>query len=176
MNMLVIANEKLYENCIELTQKQKQAGLLLKISLAYFAPTAHRHWFSYDIYFNFSEIPEKIDGTFLFHSVDDNDLQLFNSITINNIACVSKEFLTNLNQDTVGYIKEFIQLDLSMLYNIFKMNWFIGFEDLIEYEKTFLGKKLYELNFRTKDYEYASRALKQIKRDERKFKKNKIYF
>jgi hypothetical protein len=172
MNIKVFANE----NGFELTQKQKQKNLLLKISFTYFVPTAHSHWFSYSIYFNFSEIPEKIECNRLFNSIFDYDLQLFNSITINNIACVSKGFLTNLNQDTVGYIKEFIQLDLSILYNIFKINWFNGFGDLIEHEKKFLEKKLYVLDFKSKEYEYVSRAIKQIKRDERKFKKNKKYF
>lgn len=172
MNIKVITNE----NGFELTQKQKQKILLLKTSFTYFIPTAHSHWFSYNIYFNFSEIPEKIEYERLLNSVSDYDLHLFNSITINNIECVSKGFLTNLNQDTVGYIKEFIQQDLSILYNVFKMFWFNGFDDLIEHEKNFLEKKLYVLDFKSKEYEYVSSALKQIKRDEKKFKKNKKYF
>ena len=101
---------------------------------------------------------------------------LLNTITINNIACVSKQFLTNLNDDTVDYIKEFIRIDLTILYNVFKYYWLQSYFNLIKMEKDLLEKKRSTLKFNEKEYEYVNRAIKNIKRDERKLKKNAMYF
>ena len=89
---------------------------------------------------------------------------LLNTITINNIACVSKQFLKNLNDDTVDYIKEFIRIDLTILYNVFKYYWLQSYFNLIKMEKDLLEKTFY-LKFNEKEHEYVNRAIKNIKRD-----------
>ena len=45
----------------EINEKQKQKILLLKISLDYFSPSSYKNWFCYNITFNFSQIPNKIN-------------------------------------------------------------------------------------------------------------------
>ena len=73
---------------------------------------------------NFSQIPNKINYYLLKKYIENDDDPekkiLLNTITINNIACVSKQFLTNLNDDTVDYIKEFIRIYGNYLKNIEK--------------------------------------------------------
>ena len=164
----------------ETNEKQKQKSLLLKLSLDYFAPSSYKYWFCYNIIFNFSEIPNNINYSLLKKCIENDEDQekkiLLNSITINNIACVSKQFLTNLNDDTVNYIKEFIRIDLTILYNVFKYYWLQSYFNLIKMEKDLLEKKRSTLKFNEKEYEYVNRAIKNIKRDERKLKKNAMYF
>ena len=125
--------------------------------------------------FNFGEIPNKINYYLLKKYIENDDDPekkiLLNTITINNIACVSKQFLTNLNDDTVDYIKEFIRIDLTILYNVFKYYWLQSYFNLIKMEKDLLEKKRSTLKFNQKEYEYVNRAIKYIKRDERKLKK-----
>ena len=43
-------------------------------------------------------------------------------------------------------------------------------------EKDLLEKKRSTLKFNEKEYEYVNRAIKNIKRDERKLKKNAMFF
>ena len=161
-------------------EKEKQKILLLKLSLDYFAPSSYKYWFCYNIMFNFSDIPTNINYSLLKKYIEnDEDPEkkiLLNTITINNIACVSKQFLTNLNDDTVDYIKEFIRIDLTILYNVFKYYWLQSYFNLIKMEKDSLEKKRSNFKFNQKEYEYVNRAIKNIKRDERKLKKNAMYF
>ena len=76
----------------------------------------------------------------------------------------------------VNYIKEFIRIDLTILYNVFKYYWLQSYFNLIKMEKDLLEKKRSTLKFNEKEYEYVNRAIKNIKRDERKLKKNAMYF
>ena len=180
MGIKYIYEDDAFIKITETNEKQRQKILLLKISLDYFAPSSYKYWFCYNIMFNFSEIPNKINYYLLKKYIEnDEDPEkkiLLNTITINNIACVSKKFLTNLNDDTVDYIKEFIRIDLTILYNVFKYYWLQSYFNLIKMEKDLLEKKRSTLKFNEKEYEYVNRAIKNIKRDERKLKKKVMFF
>ena len=84
--------QKMTEITEKQTQKQKQKKILLKTAIIYFQPGVNLTWFTDFGYFNFSEIPDKIEYDNLLTSIsgfNDNDKSLFNSMIINNINCVS---------------------------------------------------------------------------------------
>ena len=171
--------QKMTEITEKQTQKQKQKKILLKTAITYFQPGVNLTWFTDFGYFNFSEIPDKIEYDNLLTSIsgfNDNDKSLFNSMIINNINCVSKRFLTNLNEDTVNYIKEYIQIDLTMIYKIFKMYWLKEYLDIFNHRETYLKNKANRLEFNTREYQNVNYALKMVRRDRKKLEKNKMFF
>tara|TARA_B100001057_G_C22422071_1_gene783967 strand:- start:50 stop:616 length:567 start_codon:yes stop_codon:yes gene_type:complete len=151
---------------METNKSDKQIELLNKIAFNYFQPWG-RTWGN-----NYNDMPENINYNYLKGIVDDlngDEKTVFNSLRINNMQLICKDFLIKLNNDTIGYIEDFMQIDLIILYNIFKTIWLKEIIKTIKKSYVDLTIQINDLNFRSRDYEITNSSIKQKKRDWKKF-------